>query len=87
MAVSEEMVTLTGTSTQRWSIDITRSEAIEYLIDAGADEADIKDLPMADLIAGMIDRDNSDFADEITDRLEDYASEVDSSGIEWEIDA
>lgn len=76
---------LTGEQTITWTVSVTRGEAMEYLIDAGADEDEVADMSDADLLAGMLDAD-SDFSDEVRDRLADIASEEDSSEIKWEVD-
>lgn len=70
---------LTGTMTLTYEVDCTRDEAIEWLVDAGEDEAEVIALSDADLAKKLID------TDEVRWQLDDVSVETDSSETEWEI--
>lgn len=72
---------LIGEETTTWTVSVTRGEAIEYLVDAGVDDEDrLADLSDADLLTELLEN------DEARERLDDMASEKDSSAIRWEVD-
>ena len=64
-----------------YKVSFTRDEAIEWLVDGGEAEDEVKGLSDADLMAKMTD------TDEVRWQLDDIAVEVDASPTEWEVDA
>lgn len=75
---------LTRTVEVFYTVQVTRDEAIEYLVDAGADEQELLAMSGDDLIDAMISPD-SEFSDEVGMRLDDVSVETDSGSRPWEV--
>lgn len=63
---------------------VTRDQAIEYLLDAGASDEEIAGMSDAEIIDAMISP-QSDYADQVGDQLDDLSSENDSGSQPWEL--